>query len=55
MRIIFLGSPNFAVTCLEKLLETKHEILCVITQPDKPGNRGKITPPEVKCLQKRKD
>ncbi len=50
MRIIFLGSPEFAVICLKKLLETKHEVLCVITQPDKPGNRGNITPPEVKIF-----
>lgn len=54
MRIIFLGSPNFAVTCLERLIESGHDILCVITQPDKPGNRGKITPPEVKVFAEKK-
>lgn len=54
MRIIFLGSPEFACTCLEKLLETKHQVLCVITQPDKPGNRGKITPPEVKVFAEKR-
>ncbi len=47
MRIVFMGTPDFAVPSLEKLIEEKHEILCVLTQPDKPKGRGKkiIFPP----------
>ena len=41
LRICFFGSPLFAVSSLDKLREAEHEILCVITQPPKPANRGK--------------
>lgn len=41
MRIVFMGTPDFAVPSLERLIEEKHEILCVLTQPDKPKGRGK--------------
>ncbi len=40
MRIIFLGTPEFAVTSLEALLNSKHEVVAVVTQPDKPSERG---------------
>ena len=40
MRIIFLGTPEFAVKCLDKLMHSKHEIVAVVTQPDKPSERG---------------
>lgn len=44
MRIIFLGTPEFAVPCLDKLFKSKHQIVAVVTQPDKPSERGnKIT------------
>ena len=49
MRIIFMGTPDFAVPCLEKLLDAGHEVAAVFTQPDKPRGRKMIlTPPEVK-------
>lgn len=49
MKIIFMGTPDFAVPCLEKLIENNHEILAVYSQPDKPVGRKQIlTPPEVK-------
>lgn len=49
MRIIFMGTPDFAVPTLEHLIDSKHEILAVVTQPDKPKGRKKvITPPPVK-------
>ncbi len=41
MRIIFMGTPDFAVNTLEALIEAKHEVVLVITQPDKPKGRGK--------------
>jgi methionyl-tRNA formyltransferase len=48
MRIVFMGSPDFAVPCLETLLATD-EIVAVVCQPDKPAGRGqKLTPPPVK-------
>ena len=49
MRIIFMGTPDFAVPCLESLIKAGHEIAAVFTQPDKPRGRKQIlTPPEVK-------
>lgn len=51
MKIIFMGTPDFAVPTLEKLYNSKHEVCCVFTQPDKPKGRGyKLTPPPVKEL-----
>lgn len=51
MRIVFMGTPDFAVPCLARLLSDGHEIAGVFTQPDKPKGRGyKLTPPPVKEL-----
>ncbi|SCP98051.1 methionyl-tRNA formyltransferase [Anaerobium acetethylicum] len=41
MKIVFMGTPDFSVGTLEKLIEAGHEVLAVITQPDKPKGRGK--------------
>ena len=41
MRIIYMGTPDFAVPTLEALIQSKHEVIAVITQPDKPKGRGK--------------
>jgi len=49
MRIIFLGSPAFAVPSLEALARSEHELVAVVTQPDRPSGRGHaLTPPPVK-------
>lgn len=40
MRILFMGTPDFAVASLKRLVEDGHEICGVFTQPDKPKNRG---------------
>ncbi|MBI5020685.1 MAG: methionyl-tRNA formyltransferase [Ignavibacteriales bacterium] len=40
MRIVFMGSPEFALPSLSILIEHKHEILSVVTVPDKPAGRG---------------
>lgn len=49
MRIIFMGTPDFAVPCLNALVNSKHEVVGVFTQPDKPKGRGyELTPPPVK-------
>jgi methionyl-tRNA formyltransferase len=50
-RIVFLGTPEFAVPTLKTLLDEGYEILCVVTQPDRPRGRGqKLTPPPVKIF-----
>ena len=41
MKIIFMGTPDFAALSLEKLIEAGHEITLVVTQPDKEKGRGK--------------
>lgn len=49
MRIVFMGTPDFAVPSLKALVEAGHEIRGVFTQPDKPKNRGmKLQAPPVK-------
>ena len=49
MKIIFMGTPDFSVPCLNSLIDAGHEILAVFTQPDKPrGRKQELTPPEVK-------
>lgn len=49
MRIVFMGTPDFAVSSLEALYESGHEIVLVVTQPDRPKGRGyTLTPSPVK-------
>ena len=49
MRLIFMGTPDFARVSLKKLLESNHEVLAVVTVPDKPKGRGlKLQPSAVK-------
>lgn len=49
MRIVFMGTPDFAVPSLKALVEAGYEICGVFTQPDKPKNRGmKLQAPPVK-------
>ena len=51
LRIIFAGTPDFAVHSLQALLDTSHEVIAVYTQPDRPAGRGrKLTPSPVKSL-----
>jgi methionyl-tRNA formyltransferase len=51
MRILFMGTPDFAAQALKSLLDSRHNVVGVVTQPDKPRGRGhKLTPPEVKVL-----
>lgn len=42
MKIIFMGTPDLAAVVLDKLLHSEHDILAVVTQPDKPKGRGKL-------------
>ena len=49
MRVVFMGSPEFAVPCL-RALASKHDVAFVVSQPDKPAGRGgQLTPPPVKA------
>ena len=51
MRIVFMGTPEFAVPCLSRLISDGHAVAGVFTQPDKPQGRGyKLMPPPVKTL-----
>lgn len=55
MKIIFYGTPDFAVPSLEILLESGYEIAAVVTAPDKPAGRGlKLTPSAVKVFAESK-
>ena len=51
MRVIFMGTPDFAVGTLEAILAAGHEVALVVTQPDKPKGRGKAmqAPPVKEC------
>ena len=49
MKILFLGSPYFAVKILKRLLQSSHNVVAVVTQSDKPSGRGqKLMPTQVK-------
>ena len=49
MKVVYLGTPDFAVKALEAINNSKHEILAVVTQPDRPfGRKAVITPCAVK-------
>lgn len=49
MRVVFAGSPSYAVKSLEALLGSRHQVIAVATQPDMPKNRGhKLSPCPVK-------
>ncbi len=51
MRIVFMGTPEFAVPCLQKLIDCGHEVTGVFTQPDKlQGRKMILTPPPIKEL-----
>ncbi|MFC1823334.1 methionyl-tRNA formyltransferase [Thermodesulfobacteriota bacterium] len=50
-KIIFMGTPEFALPTLEALIMADHHIQCIVTQPDRPKGRGKrMAPPPVKRL-----
>jgi len=54
MRIVFMGSPDFAVPSLERLVADGHTVLLVVTQPDRPAGRGRdLRSPAVKRAAER--
>ncbi|TMH82487.1 MAG: methionyl-tRNA formyltransferase [Betaproteobacteria bacterium] len=51
MNVLFAGTPEFAARCLEALLKSRHRVIGVITQPDRPAGRGfALAPSPVKKL-----
>ncbi len=51
MRLVFAGTPDFAATALKALLATRHQVVGVYSQPDRPAGRGrKLTPGPVKLV-----
>jgi methionyl-tRNA formyltransferase len=49
MKLVFCGTPNFAVSTLEALIAAEHEVVLVLSQPDKPvGRNGEVHPTPVK-------
>lgn len=51
MRIVFMGTPDFAIPSLKALLESPYEVVGVVCQPDKPKGRGKVlASPPIKVL-----
>jgi methionyl-tRNA formyltransferase len=54
MRIVFMGTPEFAVPCLEALLKTEDTVVGIVTQPDRPKGRGQqLAPSPVKVIAER--
>ena len=54
MRVVFMGTPGFAVGTLKALLEAGHDVAAVVTQPDKPKGRGKeflMTPVKAEAVK----
>ncbi len=54
MKIVFMGTPDFAVGTLESLVKGGHQVIAAVTQPDKPKGRGKavqMTPVKEKALE----
>ena len=54
MKVVFMGTPDFAVSTLEAIIQAGHEVAAVITQPDKQKGRGKeisIEPRQGKSLR----
>lgn len=54
MKIVFMGTPDFAVSTLESLVQGGHKVIAAVTQPDKPKGRGKsvlMTPVKEKALE----
>ena len=55
MRIVFLGSGSFAIPCFEALLEAGHDVLALVTQPDREQGRGQaVAPPPIKPVADRR-
>ena len=56
LRIVFMGTPDFAVPSLQALIEGPNQVVAVVCQPDRQRGRGKVlSPPPVKVLAEQHD
>lgn len=55
MRIVYMGTPEFAVPALKMLIEAKYDIVLVVTQPDRKGNRGRLIYSPIKKIANEND
>ena len=56
MKVVFLGTPEIAKICLDEILRSQHEVMAVVTKPDKPAGRGKklqMSPVKTLALEKK--
>ncbi|MGD9252860.1 MAG: methionyl-tRNA formyltransferase, partial [Holophagae bacterium] len=54
MRVAYFGTPEFAVPTLERLLESRHDVVLVVSKPDRPvGRRQEMSSPPVVELARR--
>ena len=54
MKIVYAATPEISISCLEKLLNSSHELSLILTMPDKPSGRGKkLIPGPIKkfCIE----
>ncbi len=55
-KIIFMGTPDFSTTVLENAYSAEHDVIAVVTQPDRPVGRKRVmTPPPVKKVAMKYD
>ena len=55
MKIVFFGTPDFSIPALQSIIDSKHELLSVVTNPDKKSGRGLnkgSSPVKIFCKQK---
>lgn len=55
LKIVFMGTPEFALPCIKKIIEKEHDVVAVVTKPDKPKGRGNkiaITPIKEFAIEK---
>jgi len=54
VKLVFFGTPEFALPTLQKLVRSGHEVVLVVTRPDKPvGRRQRVTPPPVALMARK--
>ena len=47
LRVVYFGTPAFAVPSLERLIASRHQVVAVVSQPDRPRGRGQRVQPRV--------
>ena len=54
MKVVFMGTPDFAVPTLNAIVDAGHEVLCVVAQPDKPkvAEKKLVSPPTIEGVKR---